>query len=436
MYFNASRTITDTMIGMPKRLYMSFTAYWSWIKAGFILLLYLIGLVFIVIKSIELYSDGKEEHQIGYFSAAGFVILTIPISIQLIINHLSHWYKPNIQKYVVRIIWMIPLYSCESFLALRFRAFAIYIRTLRECYEAYVIFNFLYFLIALLSNDESQLITIMKNKPEERARHKFPVTLCLKSWSLGEFLHKCKVGVLQYVVCKNITAIGICIMESMNIYDEGQWRFDRGYIYMCVISNLSQLWALYCLILFYFAFTEELTPWRPVGKFLAVKSVVFFTWYQSILINIIASATNVINSHGTWSTDEIAKGLQDYLICIEMFLAAIAFNIYFTYKDYLPSKYYANINSKDKKEQDERIDIDDENGYANNNIDSYSPTNKAKSSHPVFLTAFLQSSIPNEIFSDLSRVAKGEDLLINNNRVRINSEEKQKLLSTESSNDT
>ena len=427
------------MIGAPKRMCALIMTYWSWTKAGFILLLYLIGLVFIVIKSIDLYSNGKEKHQIGYFSAAGFVILTIPISIQLIINHLSHWYKPNIQKYVVRIIWMIPLYSVESFLALRFRSFAIYIRTIRECYEAYVIFNFLYFLIALLSNDETQLITIMKTKPEERARHKFPITLCLQSWSSGEFLHKCKVGVLQYVVCKNITAILICILESMNIYGEGQWRFDRGYIYMCVISNLSQLWALYCLILFYFAYTEELSPWRPVGKFVLVKSVVFFTWYQSILINIIASATNVINSHGTWSTDEIAKGLQDYLICIEMFIASIAFNIFFTYKDYLPSKYYATSSSRDKKEQDERIDTDHENGYANNNIDSYSPLNKLKSPHPVFLTAFLQSSIPNEIFSDLSRVAKGEDLLVNNNnnnRVRMNSEEKHKLLSPESADNT
>ena len=35
-----------------------------------------------------------------------------------------------------------------------------------------------------------------------------------------------------------------------------------------------------------------------------------------------------------WTEMEIAKGLQDYLICIEMFIFAIAFNFAFTHKDY------------------------------------------------------------------------------------------------------
>ena len=56
----------------------------------------------------------------------------------------------SIQKHVVRIVWMIPLYSIESFFALKYRKSAIYIRTFRECYESYVIYNFLYYLIALL----------------------------------------------------------------------------------------------------------------------------------------------------------------------------------------------------------------------------------------------------------------------------------------------
>jgi hypothetical protein len=50
--------------------------------------------------------------------------------------------------------------------------------------------------------------------------------------------------------------------------------------FFAVLSNFSQLWALYCLLKFFYACRDELAPWRPVGKFLCVKSVVFFTWWQ------------------------------------------------------------------------------------------------------------------------------------------------------------
>jgi hypothetical protein len=221
-----------------------------------------IAVVGIVLYSIDLHRHGWKEHLIGWYSSAGFVLLTFPISIRLIFLHLTHWYNPRVQKYVVRIIWMVPLYSVESWLALRFHRVALYIETFRECYEAYVIFSFLYFLIALLG-EEVQLITALKQKPVERGRHPWPISLCTRPWVMGpEFLHRCKYGVLQYVVFKNLMAVITISLQLSGKYNEGSFRFNRGYLYVCSISNISQLWALYCLIKFYIAAKEELSPWR------------------------------------------------------------------------------------------------------------------------------------------------------------------------------
>jgi hypothetical protein len=46
------------------------------------------------------------------------------------------------------------------------------------------------------------------------------------------------------------------------------FKINGVYLYVCLVNNVSQLWALYCLVLFYYATKEELAPWRPVGKFL------------------------------------------------------------------------------------------------------------------------------------------------------------------------
>jgi hypothetical protein len=89
----------------------------------------------------------------------------------------------------------------------------------------------------------------------------------------AEFLVRCKVGVLQYVLIKNLTAVAVFVMEHFDVYGEGHLGIRRGYLYICIINNLSQMWALYCLLLFYNSTKEELANWRPLGKFLSVKLV-------------------------------------------------------------------------------------------------------------------------------------------------------------------
>ena len=88
-----------------------------------------------------------------------------------------------------------------------------------------------------------------------------------------DFLYKCKIGVLQYVLIKNVTAVVVFILEHFDVYGEGHFSFNRGYLYICMVNNLSQMWALYCLVLFYNATKDDLVNWRPLGKFLCVKLV-------------------------------------------------------------------------------------------------------------------------------------------------------------------
>jgi len=73
-----------------------------------------------------------------------------------------------------------------------------------------------------------------------------------------------------------------------------------------------------------------------VGKFLAVKSLVFFTWWQALGISMLHQM-KLIPSYedGGWTSEEVAKGLQAYLICIEMFVAAILHIFVFPHTDYL-----------------------------------------------------------------------------------------------------
>jgi Domain of unknown function. len=72
-------------------------------------------------------------------------------------------------------------------------------------------------------------------------------------------------------------------------------------------------------------------------NFYSIKGVVFFTWWQGVGIAVLKSY-NVIGDIGQWDVNDVANGLQDYLICVEMFCFAIAHSFTFTHKEYLPGR--------------------------------------------------------------------------------------------------
>jgi hypothetical protein len=76
-----------------------------------------------------------------------------------------------------------------------------------------------------------------------------------------------------------------------------------------------------------------------VPKFLCVKGILFFSFWQSIAISALVAA-GVITHLGPYTNPEnVSVGLNDLLICIEMPFFAIAHNYAFSYHDFIDAKH-------------------------------------------------------------------------------------------------
>lgn len=114
-----------------------------------------------------------------------------------------------------------------------------------------------------------------------------------------------------------------------------------------VILNVSVSLALYALVLFYHAFAKELAPHSPLAKFLCVKGIVFFSFWQGLVLQALA-ALGIIRSHHIWlEVDQIEEAIQNLLVCVEMVIFAAVQNYAFDASPYT-GKNKAKLKKKDE----------------------------------------------------------------------------------------
>jgi len=284
----------------------------------------------------QLVKRQSERHVVAWAVGAAFVGVACPLSLHDINLHVSN-YVSQLQRFYIRIIAMVPLYAIESWLALRFKDQALYFEVAREAYEAYVIHAFYSLLVEFLGSREraGQALRAKAARTGHAHAHMLFPFCWARPWRLDlEFLDGTRLCVFQYVVVRLVVTFAIFVGSFTGAYEEGAWEHaDNLFVYTIVALNASQLVALWALLMFYHELMAELQPLSPLPKFLAVKAVVFFSFWQSMAISA-ASHFDVIKPTLDYTQAEVAAGLQDLLICFEMACAAVAHRYLFSSRDF------------------------------------------------------------------------------------------------------
>ncbi|KAF3942803.1 hypothetical protein CMV_030572 [Castanea mollissima] len=233
--------------------------------------------------------------------------------------------EPTYQRFIVRIIFMVPVYALMSFLSLVLPAASIYFNSFREVYEAWVIYNFLSLCLGWVGGPGAVVLSLSGRvlKPSWCL-----MTCCLPPIPLdGRFIRRCKQGCLQFVILKPILVAVTLILYAKGKYEDGNFSPNQSYLYLTIIYTISYTMALYALALFYLACKDLLQPFNPVPKFILIKSVVFLTYWQGVLVFLAAKS-------GFIKDAEEAAEFQNFIICVEMLIAAVGHLYAFPYKEY------------------------------------------------------------------------------------------------------
>ncbi|KAD6119417.1 hypothetical protein E3N88_10688 [Mikania micrantha] len=266
-------------------------------------------------------------------SASICVLVALFLSTYLILEHLAAYNQPEEQKFLIGLVMMIPVYSLESFLSLLDTDAAFNYEIIRDWYEAFALYCFARYLIACIGGEDSTIEFMESNSLISHSiplieesytygivEHPFPLSCFLREWYLGpEFYQAVKIGIVQYMILKLVCAPLAMVFHFFGVYGEGKFEWGYAYPYLAVVLNFSQTWALYCLVQFYSVTKDKLAPIKPLPKFLTFKSIVFLTWWQGVGVAFLFSMGALKGS----LAQELKTRIQDYIICIEMSVAAV-----------------------------------------------------------------------------------------------------------------
>ncbi|XP_037587168.1 transmembrane protein 184A isoform X2 [Cebus imitator] len=227
-----------------------------------------------------------------------FVWTALVLTSHQIYLHLRSYTVPQEQRYVIRLLLIVPIYAFDSWLSLLLlgdHQYYVYFDSVRDCYEAFAIYSFLSLCFQYLGG-ESAIMAEIRGKPIKSSC--FYGTCCLRgmTYSIG-FLRFCKQATLQFCLVKPVMAITTIILQAFGKYHDGDFK-------------------------------ELLRPFEPVLKFLTIKAVIFLSFWQGLLLAILERC-GVIPEVETVSGNRLgagtlAAGYQNFIICMEMLFASVA----------------------------------------------------------------------------------------------------------------
>ncbi|KAF2768263.1 DUF300-domain-containing protein, partial [Teratosphaeria nubilosa] len=245
----------------------------------------------------------------------------------------KNYRKPLLQRHVIRILIMVPIFSAASWASLTSLRVAFWIDPFRDVYEAFTLYTFFQLLVNFLGGERSLIIMMHGRAP---VPHLWPLDKVLGKVDISDphtFLG-IKRGILQYTWIKPILAIATVVMKATGTFKEGILSVDSGYFWTGLIYNVSICWSLYDLALFWVCMSVDLQPFRPMPKFLCIKGIIFASWWQGFFLSILVWLGAIPSIGGGYTADNLAAAIQDALICFEMPLFAVSHWYAFSWKDY------------------------------------------------------------------------------------------------------
>lgn len=251
------------------------------------------------------------------------VLLSMHFTMQLISQHLFYWKNPKEQRAILIIVLMAPVYAVTSFLGLLdakgSKPLFLFLDVAKDCYEALVIAKFLALMYSYLNISMSGSIIIPDEIKGREIHHSFPMTLFVPRTTHLDHrtLTQLKHWTWQFCIIRPVCSFLMISLQLLGFYPPWlSWIFTA-------VLNVSVTLALYSLVKFFHVFAKELEPHKPLTKFMCIQGIVFFCFWQGVVLEVLVGL-GLVKAHHFWlEVEQLGEALQNVLVVLEMIVFSI-----------------------------------------------------------------------------------------------------------------
>lgn len=283
-------------------------------------------------------------------------LLGVGLTALLVHRHYAACCEPEARRLVVCVLLMVPVYGVCSCLSLFLPRQFLYLDIVKEAYEAFVLYQFYQLLVHLFARrapfhfDETQRFgqadkcAISEEARDRQTDELFarcqpyvaPCHLATITPSAPLLWH-IRLCVQQYLVLRLALPLVLVVLHNIGVYEHRQLTADAAYMWLTLgLCNLSMTVAVAAVFLLVALIKPVIAPHTPLLKFMAIKLILVFIFWQSLLFSLLAAcdALPFWLFVPAWTPLQTTEALHSSLICFELAALALYHHWIFPYDEH------------------------------------------------------------------------------------------------------
>eukprot|EP01105_Mastigella_eilhardi_P029011 TRINITY_DN9_c0_g2_i1.p1 TRINITY_DN9_c0_g2~~TRINITY_DN9_c0_g2_i1.p1 ORF type:complete len:363 (+),score=94.55 TRINITY_DN9_c0_g2_i1:22-1089(+) len=265
-------------------------------------------------------SEGVREPLIVRWDPNVSVGICVPLllasllpSMLLIAVHLYFYVNPAVQRFMVRLIFLVPVFGVFNFISFCEIRVGLWLEILLDLYEAYSLYCF-YSLLVAWCGDLRCLTTCLKDNIPPKT--KLIACVYIPTPSIKKLVITVMLAITQFLLVKPILSFFSAILDLVGLLDRLQTIFR-------ICDIFSFLIAMFSLLVFYRSLAPCLVGLRTVLIFTWLKGFLLIVVVQSFIVNLLVNQ-GVIAPWDDLDSDVRGQRLFSFLILIELVFFGIA----------------------------------------------------------------------------------------------------------------